>query len=624
MTDPLKGRIEFLPDRLYYLSLRTALPPAIRRAHHFFSIDNELVYWNFFLDFGPLNLGQLYRFCQGLNAKLKDERLKDKVIYFCCSAQAAKRANAAYLISAWALLYLQRTPEEAWKPFQNSNTNTNINISSSRGGGSANTNLLSFPPFHDASPCVCTYALSILDCLRGIDKARRFGFFNFNTFNLAFYEHFEQAENGDLNWIVEGKFLAFAGPHNKAEVTADGYCTLTPEDYIPFFKKHNVTLVVRLNKKYYDETKFTNAGIAHADLYFLDGSVPPHRILARFLQLCERTEGAIAVHCKAGLGRTGSVIGAYLCKHYRMTAAEVIGWMRICRPGSVIGPQQHYLEEMEQFLWGEGEIASSSGQHIHNTHSNNTSTSSSRRQSPSPLAQALSREKERERERDTQNNTSSSSTSPLQQGVSLSRTVPLSPSSRSSANRGDGNSRPGTNNASGSRAGASTARGRDATQQAAQRVRRNSHQGFIDTSTQHQQQQASVTSLARGLRSLTVEQTAKLLTTSTYGAGAAGQHSPNSALQRLNAAAVYQQQRQHSLGPGPVNSNVLPQSNREKERNEVSQGDSLRLRRYQISVQQSSLSPKPDRNASNGAVRVDRNSSSSYSPQRDRERLGRK
>lgn len=53
-----------------------------------------------------------------------------------------------------------------------------------------------------------------------------------------------QVENGDLNWIVEKKFLAFAGPHRRSEMTAEGYRTLTPRNYIPYFKKHNVTLVV--------------------------------------------------------------------------------------------------------------------------------------------------------------------------------------------------------------------------------------------------------------------------------------------------------------------------------------------------------------------------------------------
>jgi cell division cycle 14 len=65
---------------VYYIALKATPSPAARKQHHFFSIDSELIYWNFFLDFGPLNLGQLYRFCQGLNAKLRDERLRDKVL----------------------------------------------------------------------------------------------------------------------------------------------------------------------------------------------------------------------------------------------------------------------------------------------------------------------------------------------------------------------------------------------------------------------------------------------------------------------------------------------------------------------------------------------------------------
>jgi hypothetical protein len=49
------------------------------------------------------------------------------------------------------------------------------------------------------------------------------------------------------------------------------------------------------------------------------------------------------VHCKAGLGRTGVLICAYMVKHFGFTAEEAMGYIRVCRPGSVIGPQQHYL-----------------------------------------------------------------------------------------------------------------------------------------------------------------------------------------------------------------------------------------------------------------------------------------
>ena len=86
------------------------------------------------------------------------------------------------------------------------------------------------------------------------------------------------------------------------------------------------------------------------ELYFADGSVPSMDIVKKFLETVEKEEGAIAVHCKAGLGRTGTLIGLYAMKHYQFPAAAFIGWIRIARPGSILGPQQNYLIDMEQSM----------------------------------------------------------------------------------------------------------------------------------------------------------------------------------------------------------------------------------------------------------------------------------
>lgn len=36
-------------------------------------------------------------------------------------------------------------------------------------------------------------------------------------------------------------------------------------------------------------------------------------------------------------------------------AEEAIGWMRVVRPGSVIGPQQYYMKDIQPRMWAEGE-----------------------------------------------------------------------------------------------------------------------------------------------------------------------------------------------------------------------------------------------------------------------------
>jgi cell division cycle 14 len=113
----------------------------------------------------------------------------------------------------------------------------------------------------------------------------------------------------------------------------------TPEDYLQVFKHFNVTRVIRLNEAKYDKNKFIRNGIDHSDLYFIDGSTPPDNIVHEFLEIAEKESGAMAIHCKAGLGRTGTLIGLYAMKHFKFPAAAFIGWIRIARPGSILGPQ---------------------------------------------------------------------------------------------------------------------------------------------------------------------------------------------------------------------------------------------------------------------------------------------
>eukprot|EP00039_Didymoeca_costata_P008477 m.112732 g.112732 ORF g.112732 m.112732 type:complete len:415 (-) comp14098_c0_seq3:243-1487(-) len=321
--------IEIISDQLYFQVLSRA--PADSADRIYFSIDTELYYEPFYKDFGPLNMAMLYRFVSRMDSWLESPLAKKKKIIHWTGPSQLNIANAAYLMAAYQVVSLERRPTEACKFLE-----------------SVEVPLV---PFRDASyNNSCEYKLTIPMVAKGLYQGILHSWLNLKTFDIVEYEHYEQVENGDLNWVVPRKFIAFAGPHRQRQ-REDGYPLLAPEDYVSYFKRGNVTDVIRLNNVLYGKERFERSGFKHHDLFFVDGSVPPQKIIDKFLEIVEAAKGAVAVHCKAGLGRTGTLIACWMMKHYKMTAGECIGWLRVNRPGSVLGPQQYFLEDVQAQMW---------------------------------------------------------------------------------------------------------------------------------------------------------------------------------------------------------------------------------------------------------------------------------
>ncbi|TEA18625.1 Tyrosine-protein phosphatase cdcA [Colletotrichum sidae] len=373
-TQNLGQVIEYIPDRLYlaaYIhpptaetlfpygepvqtsprkrSQRAAEGPtpvqaAARPAPYYFSVDDTLLYNAFHHDFGPLHIGHLYRFALQFHDVLGAKENKDRPIVFWSRADPRSRANAACMLACYMVLIQNWPPHLALAPI-----------------AQVDPPLM---PFRDAGYSQADYGITVQDVVYGVWKAKEEGCCALDNFDLDEYEKYERVEHGDFNWITPN-FLAFASPQhtpvNKVREGTEEWDALPksmsqidenkalPQPFknvLKHFTERKIGLVVRLNSPLYSPSFFEAMGISHLDMIFDDGTCPPLSTVRKFIKLAHETiskKKSIAVHCKAGLGRTGCLIGAYLIYRHGFTANEVIAFMRFMRPGMVVGPQQHWL-----------------------------------------------------------------------------------------------------------------------------------------------------------------------------------------------------------------------------------------------------------------------------------------
>jgi cell division cycle 14 len=219
---------------------------------------------------------------------------------------------------------------------------------------------------------VCDHHISIMDCLRGLQMAfNHLPTLEMEAFDVDNLLWMEQPQNGDLNWIVPGRLLALAGPTTQ---------NWPIEKFIEYAQSNSIGCMVRLNRPHYPAANVIRSGtIEHIEMFMHDGTNPSEQNIRDFIVLVDRMNSqnrGVAVHCRAGLGRTGTMIAAYLlfqysrdlkrspghgnsdCSCLSLTPPEIaraiIGFLRIMRPGSVLSGQPEFLESIAEIVYTAG------------------------------------------------------------------------------------------------------------------------------------------------------------------------------------------------------------------------------------------------------------------------------
>ena len=307
-----------------------------------FRPSDAIAYHPYCDDFGPMNMSSVIDFIEELNASIRVSGAR-KIVY---KVNGGRRelTNAVFLLGAFMIFRDKLSSAQVSTRFH-----------------WLDKTLLE--PYCDITNTTPNFHLQLIDCWQGLEKGRNLGWARMPA-HLAYlwgqvdeddYRHYDNPLEGNLHEVIPGRFVAFQSP---VDLGGADYCDhpsvgrrdFSPAFYAPALYSMGVRAVVCLCDLRYDPADFQRHGIAHHHLPFPDGTAPSREVVRDFLRVVDTTQGSVAVHCHAGLGRTGTLIAVSMMLSHGFTAHQAMGWLRVMRPGSVMGPQQAYLCGVDRLI----------------------------------------------------------------------------------------------------------------------------------------------------------------------------------------------------------------------------------------------------------------------------------
>lgn len=135
----------------------------------------------------------------------------------------------------------------------------------------------------------------------------------------------------NFSWVIEGRLAASGQPGGGSYFGDSLLQDLTT------FKDLGIGLIVSLTEHPLDSEALEQSGLRGTHLPIPDMTPPGQDLIDQFFSLTDEVEGqgqATLVHCRAGLGRTGTIVACYLARG-GLAADEAIEQVRQMRPGSI-------------------------------------------------------------------------------------------------------------------------------------------------------------------------------------------------------------------------------------------------------------------------------------------------
>jgi atypical dual specificity phosphatase len=147
-----------------------------------------------------------------------------------------------------------------------------------------------------------------------------------------------------FNWIIPGKLAGCPAPGVSAPIDYD----------LSLLSRVGITRLITLTEEDLDQEALHRHDLKNTHLPIIDREAPSigqtHMLLVR-MQNCIAAGDILAVHCKAGLGRTGTILAAWLIRDGGLSAEGAMARLRRIEPGFIQSEiQEDFLRRYEADL----------------------------------------------------------------------------------------------------------------------------------------------------------------------------------------------------------------------------------------------------------------------------------